>query len=192
MKYIKLFGALAIALAACSCSSSSVALKETSMADSKSSSRERQFANDLFNEVNKYRSSQGLEALKPHSGLNKLAKPHSEYMKKNAGKLTVDGKKSLVSHYGFDARAILARKKYQINSTSENVIASYEMGQGPDLAAKMVRGWLSSPDHRHNLLAKWDRTGIAVSYDDEGRVFVTQLFGSEPSQLVKVGGPSQW
>ena len=65
------------------------------------------------------------------------------------------------------------------------------MGQGTDLAAKMVRGWLTSPNHRHNLNSKWSQTGIAVSYDQQGRAFVTQLFGSNPSQMSTVGGPMQ-
>ena len=162
------------------------------MIDSNSSSRERELANDVFMEVNNYRVSQGLKALKPHNGLTKMAKPHSNYMMNHAGEFSVDAQKGLISHYGSDARATMAKRKYHIGAFSENVIASYEMGQGSDLAKKMVQGWITSPNHLHNMRSKWDRTGVAVSFDDEGRAFVTQLFGSEPSQILTVGGPSQW
>ncbi|MGJ8723725.1 MAG: CAP domain-containing protein [Roseibacillus sp.] len=192
MKYLKLSGIVAAALLACSCSTSSVAVKETSLVNSNSSSRERHLASSIHQEINRYRATQGLKALKLHSGLTKLAKPHSNYMMTNAGSFSVDSQKSLITHYGFGARSTMANRKYQIESLGENVIASYEMGQGTDLAAKMVRGWLTSPNHKHNIHSKWTRTGIAVSFDARGRAFVTQLFGTEPSQLLKVGGPAQW
>ena len=188
MKSINLLGAIAVALVACSCSSSSVAVKETATSNgsANSLSRERQLASDVFDEVNRYRLSQGLKALKPHNGLTAMAKRHSEYMKNRAA----NGNEKLSSHYGFDARRTMAQKKYRMENLSENVIASHDMGQGSDLAQKMVQGWASSPNHRHNLHSKWARTGVAVSFDDQGRAFVTQLFGSEPSQVLKVGGPA--
>ena len=192
MKYMKLLGVAAVALFACSCSSSSVALRDSTISDSSSSSSERQLADAVNQEVNKYRVSKGLKPLKLHSGLTKLAKPHSDYMMHHAGEFSVDAQHSLISHYGFGARATMANRKYGVENLSENVIASYEMGQGDNLAAKMVRGWLTSPNHKHNIESSWARTGIAVSYDSEGRAFVTQLFGTEPSQVLRVGGPAQW
>lgn len=192
MKFAKIFGVVAVALVACSCSSSQVAVKQTTRASAGSSSREAQLAQSIHEEVNRYRASKGINNLKRHRGLDKIAKPHSNYMMTNAGSFSVDAKKSLITHYGFDARIVMANRKYRIESLSENVIASYDMGQGSDLAAKMVRGWLTSPNHKHNLDSKWAQTGIAVSFDNHGRAFVTQLFGSEPSQVLAVGGPSQW
>jgi uncharacterized protein YkwD len=188
MKIIKILGVVAAAVVVSSCSSSQVATKQTTVHQGSTSS-EDQLTKAIHLEVNRYRSGKGLQPLKFHKGLAKIAKPHSNYMRENAGTFSVDGKKKLITHYGFDARKILANRKYRIESLSENVIASHDMGQGTDLAAKMVRGWLTSPNHRHNLDSKWSQTGIAVSYDNQGRAFVTQLFGSNPSQMLQVGGP---
>lgn len=171
-----------------SCGSSKVAVKQ-SVIHGGSTTKEDQLVKAIHEEVNRYRSTQGLKPLKYHKGLAKIAKPHSDYMRNNAGSFSVDGKKKLISHYGFDARVVMANKKYRIESISENVIASYDMGQGSDLAAKMVRGWLTSPNHRHNIHSKWSVTGISVTFDEQGRAFVTQLFGTTPSQLLTVGGP---
>ena len=174
-----------------SCSSSNVAVKQTS-ANKGSTSQEDQLTEAIHEEINRYRASQGLKKLRFHRGLAKIAKPHSDYMRDHAGSFSVDAQKKLISHYGFEARKMMANRKYRVESLSENVIASYDMGQGSDLAAKMVRGWLSSPNHKHNIHAKWTQTGISVSFDDRGRAFVTQLFGTEPSQVLSIGGPNQW
>lgn len=189
MKIVKKLLVVGAAGLLASCSSSQVAVKKTSSVSKASSSEEGRLAAEVHKEVNRYRASKGLNELKFHNGLSKLAKTHSNYMKTHAGSFSVDGQKNLITHYGFDARCTLASKKYRIESLSENVIASYKMGQGTDLGGKMVRGWLTSPNHRHNLNAKWSQTGIAVTFDDQGRAFVTQLFGSAPSNLLPVGGP---
>lgn len=188
MKIIKTLGIVALGLFVSSCSSSKIAVKQSTLPTG-STSQEDQLTQAIHEEVNRYRVGRGLKPLKFHRGLAKIAKPHSDYMRDHAGSFSVDGKKKLISHFGIDARRIMAKRKHRIESVNENVIASYNMGQGSDLAAKMVRGWLTSANHRHNLNAKWAQTGIAVSYDDQGRAFATQLFGSEPSQLLQVGGP---
>ncbi|GHC50817.1 CAP domain-containing protein [Roseibacillus persicicus] len=192
MKNIKLLGIVGVALVACSCSSSNVAVKQTETESSslRASNSEERLALEIHNEVNRYRTGKGLSSLKFHAGLGRMSKKHSDYMRDNAGSFSVDGR--LISHYGFDGRRTLADRKYRIESLSENVIASFDMGQGTDLAAKMVRGWLNSPNHKANLDSKWEQTGIGVSFDKEGRAFVTQTFGSDPSQVLTVGGPSQW
>lgn len=191
MKIIKLLGVVAALILVSSCSSSNVAVKQTS-ANKGSTSQEDQLTEAIHEEINRYRASQGLKKLRFHRGLAKIAKPHSDYMRDHAGSFSVDAQKKLISHYGFEARKMMANRKYRVESLSENVIASYDMGQGSDLAAKMVRGWLSSPNHKHNIHAKWTQTGISVSFDDRGRAFVTQLFGTEPSQVLSIGGPNQW
>lgn len=193
MRIIKKIMLAASALVVVSCGSNQVALKQTGQLAVSSTNKEASLAMELHREVNKHRASQGLKPLEYHKGLAKIAKPHSNYMKQHAGSFSVDAQKKLITHYGFDARVVMADRKYRIESLSENVIASYNMGQGNDLAAKMVRGWMTSPNHRHNILSKWSQTGIGVSFDEQGRAFVTQLFGSAPSQVSPVGGPlPQW
>lgn len=190
MKTIKLLGSVGVALVVCSCGSSKVAVKQTEESPLRASNSEERLALEIHNEVNRYRQSQGLKSLRFHAGLGRMSKSHSDYMRDNAGSFSVDGK--LISHYGFDGRRTLADRKYRIESLSENVIASFDMGQDTGLAAKMVRGWLRSPNHRANIHSKWALSGVGVSFDKEGRAFVTQSFGSNPSQVLTVGGPSDW
>ncbi|MBK1833465.1 CAP domain-containing protein [Roseibacillus ishigakijimensis] len=148
---------------------------------------EEKLALEIMDVVNEHRRSKGLRELNMHRGLNLMAKKHSDYMRSNAGSFSLQGE--LITHYGFEARRTLAYKKYRMETLSENVIASYDMGQDLDLARKMVDGWLRSPNHRRNMEMKWTNTGIGVSFDAKGRAFVAQLFGSAPSKALTVGGP---
>jgi uncharacterized protein YkwD len=111
-------------------------------------------------------------------------------MRNNAGRFEVEGQ--LISHYGIDGRRVLAREKYEIDSIGENVIASHDMGQDMGLPKTMVDGWLRSPNHKYNLDSKWSNSGLAVCFDDNGRAFVTHLFGTKKKMINKVGGPSGW
>lgn len=190
MKIINLVGVGIVLLASWSCSSSSVALKQTATKPFGALSKEEQLALKIHDEVNRYRVSEGMPALQLHQGLTRVAQTHSRFMRDNAGKFSLEGR--LISHYGMDARRVLVEKKYGIEEMGENVIASHDMGQETDLAAKMVQGWLRSANHRHNIRSKWANSGMAVEFDSEGRVFVTHLFGSAKSQVLRVGGPTGW
>ncbi|MEM9079207.1 MAG: CAP domain-containing protein [Verrucomicrobiota bacterium] len=175
-----------LALVSCG-TSNDIAVKAT---EPSTHSPVRGLAAEIRREVNVYRQTQGLNALKGHSGLDKLAQQHANYMRDNAGKFGLEGK--LISHFGFEGRALVARKKYQINELSENVIASSKMGQGEDLAGKFLSGWLRSSNHRHQIHSKWSTTGVGVAYDAHGRVFAVQLFGSPVSQINTIGAPTTW
>ena len=195
MTKFKLLGMLGAVMASWSCSSSSgVALKDSSSNEtvvrSRSSSQEASFAKALHREVNNYRVSQGLTPLNYHQGLERVARGHSRFMKQRAVEST-GGK--LTTHYGIDSRRLLVKKKYGMEAMSENVIVSYELGQGENLAKTMVKNWIGSKVHRMNITDKWANTGVSVEFDDQGRVFVTQVFGSAKSKVAPVGGPlNQW
>ena len=196
LQIVKVVGVVASAVVFSSCSSEQIAIKNTTNATASSSSassgsREARLARQIHDEVNNYRASIGLKKLKFHSGLAKLAKPHSRYMMENAGSFNVIGDKGLVTHFGVDARATLAEKKYRIESMSENVLASYRIQLNNDAPAKMLKAWLGSSGHRHNIESKWHLSGVAVVIDDQGRAFATQIFGSAPSQVLMIGGPQR-
>ena len=176
-----------------SCGTSQVAVKGTTKQPVVSSSRESRLADAIHNEVNRHRVSKGLKKLEIHRGLTKLAQSHSNYMRDNAGKFSVESDTGLITHYGFEAREVYVKRKYRIMSLSENVLASWRLGQGVDLAPKMLKSWLDSPNHRHNIESKWALTGMAVSFDNNGKVFVTQLFGAAPSQAHRLATPTgEW
>ncbi len=128
----------------------------------------------LLNEVNSYRATKGKSALQRHTGLDRLAQEHCEYLRKHRGTFQLNGKN--VSHIGFDGRALVARERYQMANVSENVAAARHPGRNP--APLMVELWKGSKDHHKNMLEDWTHTGIGVVVDSDGMVFATQLFST--------------
>ena len=131
-------------------------------------------------EVNTYRRNRGANMLQRHAGLDRLAQEHSEYLRKNRGSFTLNGKN--VSHIGFDGRVLVARERYRMANLSENVAAAPNVGKSP--GPTLVRMWADSKGHEYNMRASWTHTGIGVVVDDDGMVFCTQLFATaNTSQL---------
>jgi uncharacterized protein YkwD len=126
-------------------------------------------SNALFNEVNAYRTSKGLTALKRNPGLDRLAQGHSEFMRKNRGHFKLEGKN--VSHDGFEARSVIAREKYQTPGIQENVAA------GPR-GTSIFQAWRSSSIHDKVMRAQWSSTGVGVVVDGDGHIFATQIYGN--------------
>ena len=134
----------------------------------------------VLQEVNSYRRSHGASELQRHSGLDRLAQEHSEYLRRNRGSFTLHGKN--VSHIGFDGRALLARERYQMQNVSENVAAANY--SGTSAASALVKLWAGSKGHESNMRSTWTHTGIGVVVDSDGTVFATELFATQSySQL---------
>ncbi len=129
-------------------------------------------AGKVFQEVNSYRRSHGAPELQRHTGLDRLAQEHSEYLLRHRGTYQ-SGRKS-ISHVGFQSRVSIARERYRMLSVSENVAAS--MLSAKDPAPTLVRMWSNSKTHDVNMRDNWTHTGIGVVKDNDGMVFSTQLF----------------
>lgn len=127
----------------------------------------------IFDEVNAYRRSKGVNDVQRHAGLDRLAQQHSEYLRQHRGSFSIYGKN--VSHYGFDGRAVVARSSYQMPNTSENVAAAFNAGGNP--APAVLALWKESKDHHKNMLDSWSHSGVGVVVDVDGTVFATQIFG---------------
>lgn len=177
----RLFGLLsAAALASCASSpeSSNMPVSATIRPETGSSSPargDRSAANRLFDEVNAYRLSQGGRALQRHSGLDRLAQQHCEYLRQHRGSFSLHGKN--VSHYGFEGRAIAAREYLQMSSVSENVAAANHSGS--NMSPVILELWKGSKDHHKNMIDSWTHSGIGVVVDSDGMVFATQLFATK-------------
>lgn len=119
--------------------------------------------------VNSYRRSNGKGALSRHAGLEELAQQHSEAMARS-GKL---------SHAGDSTRSGIASSKYQIRATAENVMRwPVRGGRDPQ---KMLQTWIDSSGHRRNMLdGSYQVTGLGIAQNDEGNIWVTQMFGWPP------------
>lgn len=161
--------ACAVALASCASPPASTRIAVSAPINPDSSHPSR-----LLQEINSYRRSKGECELQRHSGLDRLAQEHCEYLRKHRGTFHLNGKN--VSHFGFDGRALVARERYQMSSVSENVAAARYPGRNP--APLMVELWKNSKDHHKNMIDDWTYTGIGVVVDSDGMVFATQLFSN--------------
>ncbi len=134
-------------------------------------------ASGISQQINAYRSSRGVRVLQRHSGLDKLARSHSEYMRSNRGKFKLDGVN--VSHMGADGRSMVAMRQYNFNSTSECVAAMPKAGSNQQTAMNFFNSWKKSSTHHYALRnAEWTHTGVGVAVDSDGMVFATQIFAT--------------
>jgi len=139
------------------------------------SSADSSLAGKIHANVNHYRGSIGRKPLTRHSGLDRIAQAHSEFMMKNRGKFTVGGKN--VSHYGFEERALTAQRLMSMQNLAENVAAGERMSG--DAAGQLVNAWKSSSKHAYNMKQDWNATGIGVAVAADGSVFATQIFATK-------------
>jgi len=128
----------------------------------------------VFQEVNAYRRSCGAKELQRHAGLDRLAQEHCEFLRRNRGTFSLNGKN--VSHFGFEGRNLIARERYRMSNVSENVAATSSGGHNP--SAALIDLWKGSKDHHKNMLDDWTYTGVGLVVDSDGMAFSTQLFSN--------------
>jgi uncharacterized protein YkwD len=116
----------------------------------------------VFNQVNSYRTSQGLPRLTRNSAIDNQARIHSQDMA--SGRVPF-------GHTGFSQRIKAIGISYA--SAGENV--AYNMG-ATDPATRAVQGWLKSPGHLANIRGNFNKTGIGVATNSAGKVYFTQIF----------------
>jgi uncharacterized protein YkwD len=173
--YVSWVFAAAMAVVVPSCRSvPSVAISVTPVSASPSSAPAARHTTTVFGEVNAYRAKHGARPLLRHSGLDRLAQSHCEYLREKRGTFGIYGKN--VSHVGFEGRALAARHLYGIGTMGENVAATNS--HAPELGVKLVQMWATSRAHEHNMRNSWTHTGIGVVVDSDGMVFATQLFAT--------------
>jgi len=116
-----------------------------------------------WNLLNQDRIANGLQPLPLDEELSRLARIKSTDMKQNHYFAHVS------PTYG-NASDMLTYFGYSFNSVGENIAhhATVEKSQA---------AFMSSTGHRANILgSQWSRVGIGVTYDENGYVYVTQLF----------------
>ncbi len=128
----------------------------------------------IYEAVNSYRRNHGAVELERHAGLDPLAQNHCEYLHQNRGKFGIYGKN--VSHFGSEGRTLVARERYHMLNSSENVGSI--KSNGKNIVPALVNLWTSSKDHEKNLLSSWTHTGIGVVVDTDGTVFSTEIFAT--------------
>lgn len=124
-------------------------------------------------EINRYRRSLGKEPIARHSGLDKMAQAHCEFMAMNPGKFELGS--AMITHYGFEERSLRAQRQYGMLSLAENVAGG---PYSPSMGVRFVRAWIASPGHDFNLRQDWGATGLGVFVTPAGTAYATQLFGT--------------
>lgn len=161
-----------IALLFASCASDLDTTK-VPMAKSSASGKSGQVS-ELHAAMNGYRQSIGKAPLRRHSGLDRMAQQHCEFMARNRGKFTLGSEN--ISHYGFEDRALVAQRAYSMQNVAENVAGGPING---NVASTLVDAWTESKKHIFNIKGSWDATGIGVYTTSDGMVYATQIFATE-------------
>ena len=106
--------------------------------------------------INQSRAEAGLAALTVHGDLVAGARNHTAAM--------------------IAAGTIFHSTSAQLSSvTSGWVVLGENVGKGPNPGA-LHRAFMQSPSHKANILGDYDRVGVGVAHDAEGKLFVTVLF----------------
>jgi uncharacterized protein YkwD len=117
----------------------------------------------VFNQINAFRATQKLPALKLNSTITTQARNHS----------TTQAKTKVMSHNGFQTRVNEIGKTISWRGAAENV--AYNSGYS-DPATVAVNGWIKSPGHLANIKGNYNLTGIGVARNSAGQVYFTQIF----------------
>jgi uncharacterized protein YkwD len=117
----------------------------------------------VFNQINTYRASQKLPALKLNAAITTQARNHS----------ATQASTKRMSHDGFQARVNAIGTTVPWSGAAENV--AYNFGYS-DPATVAVNGWIKSPGHLANIKGNYNLTGIGVARNAQGQVYFTQIF----------------
>ncbi|MBR8833586.1 MAG: CAP domain-containing protein [Stigonema ocellatum SAG 48.90 = DSM 106950] len=116
----------------------------------------------VFEEINRFRVSNGLPKLHLKANISRQARIHS---------LNIAKGKVPFSHLGFKQRVNAIPIGYL--SAAENV--AFNQGYS-DPANQAVIGWLNSPGHLKNIEGNYNLTGIGVASNSKGEFYITQIF----------------
>lgn len=143
--------------------------------------------------INEQRRINGLVDLGYDSSLASVARKHSADMAQNnyfshynlqgldpTARGSVDGY-SCNKNYGAYSTTGISENIFQNNLyasvTYYNGVSRYAWNSPADIAQSTVRGWMSSPGHRENILTStYDREGIGVAIANDNKLFITEDF----------------
>jgi uncharacterized protein YkwD len=131
---------------------------------------------------NSYRRSSGKSALSRHAGLVQMAQQHSESM----------ARRGRLDHQGSASRTDEVSARYGMNAKAENVMRWHvKAGRSPQA---MLKVWTDSSQHRRNLLGPYGVTGIGIAQDEQGNIWVTQIYAPDPGSAASsgMGSPAFW
>ena len=118
----------------------------------------------VYEQINQYLCSCGLQILKLDARLSLIARNHSKIMAANG----------FCNHTGVKSRY---QQIYNIFGKQRGVAENVAYNQGCQYPAiTAVKGWIKSPDHHKNIVSGYKVTGIGVVNNSKGYYYFTQLF----------------
>ena len=114
----------------------------------------------VFDDINLIRGNIGLEPLEPEPLIGALARYHSERM--------AFGDTAL-GHSGFQSRIASLYGEIEVISAAENVASNHS-------SEEAINAWLDSDGHADNILGDYNLSGVGISEDDDGQLYLTQIF----------------
>ncbi len=139
-------------------------LKGNSVAATQRDLELNNLAQQVHQQINKYRASVNLPPLKLNPKISEQAQIHSENMAQQKVKF---------GHQGFDSRVKALKNNIALSSAAENV--AYNQGYR-DPASEAVTGWIKSEGHRQNIVGNYNLTGIGIAKNQQGEYYFTQIF----------------
>ncbi len=127
----------------------------------------------IHDRVNEIRTDRGLDALAYRDDLAAVASSHSQDM----------ADRNYLSHTSPEGETMSDRyERFGIDCRgwAENVLFNYAADESPTAAARQsVDQWMGSDGHRQNILSQsWTAEGIGAAVASDGRLYVTQNFGT--------------
>lgn len=122
------------------------------------------FADEVFRLTNVERINAGLPVLNTRSELTLVADVRANEIIRHFSHDRPDGREFFT---------VFQDENVSYYAAGENLAA------GQRTPAEVVRGWMDSPDHRENILrSEFGCLGVAVTMDNNGRLYWTQLFSN--------------
>ena len=115
---------------------------------------------ELFEMINNYRTSIGLNEMEFESSTYYYAGIHTNYMIENG----------ITSHDKFSERAENISKRTGAIFVAENVARNY------DTLEIAFEAWIDSPGHRKNIEGNYDYSAIRIRPNGNGDLYFTQVF----------------
>jgi uncharacterized protein YkwD len=129
-----------------------------------SASDRAKITEELVAQHNRIRSETKLPSLSPSKRLQEAAEDHVRDM----------ASRHKMSHTGSNGSTTSSRitaKGYRMKRCGENVAF------GPKTVQGVMKGWMDSPPHKHNILGNFSQIGAAYANAEDGTAFWCVTFG---------------
>jgi uncharacterized protein YkwD len=140
------------------------AVSEPKPAISAEKSETDAMAAKIFDMINNYRTSRGMQAFVLNEKISSVCESFSRDMA--AGRASF-------SHDGFDERAKAIKSQMDVFGVAENIAWN---SRYQDPASQAVEQWLNSAGHKKNIDGNYKYTGIGVAKSGDGKYYFTQIF----------------